>query len=953
MNPPPDREEALFNAAVQLTSQSARIAFLDQVCSRDTALRQRLDALLREHDAATSFLEPQLGPTAIARAPSASRPADGPGTKIGRYKLLQQVGAGGMGIVYMAEQEEPVRRRVALKIIKLGMDTRQVIARFEAERQALAMMDHPNIARVLDGGATEMGRPYFVMELVHGVPITDFCDKAKLSAKDRLKLFIQVCQAVQHAHQKGIIHRDIKPSNVLVTLHDGVPVPKVIDFGVAKATNQKLTEKTLFTNFATMIGTPAYMSPEQAEMSGLDVDTRTDIYALGVLLYQLLTGTTPFPEKRLRSLGYGEMQRVIMEEEPERPSTRLSTMASEQKTVVAQNCGEEVASLTDLLRGDLDWIVMKCLEKDRQRRYETANGLATDIQRHLSNEPVTARPPSAAYRFQKMVRRNKGTVLATAAVVAALLAALVISVAALVKERKARLEAAEAERAREQARRATEAETVRADTVSRFVVDVFAGALPFLQEQGHAEAIRQLLGVADRLGSGLSNAPLAEATMRLAIGNGYNNDLSKDLSAAEAQYIVAEKRALAAGLAGQHQANLARVRRLQSRMWKVESAEAFRESAKALREMTEFGRACLSLVPPDREAAAEALSEAAAFTTYFGASAEAEALAREALEVASAGETCRFSRIMALNVVASEAAKRGATNEADAYGRRFLEIAAQLESNALETHRDFQRFSGTLTFVGQYRPPKHLLEEALGRLTRSDVPVAAILKGNLGIATACSGDWRRGLGLLQEAVTNRASSIHLWFEATCLAALLADEELRQTLSAYGLARFAAGADPDNGRILAGGLLLGDLDKSMLPVIRELVTRSFSGPPWTRNGGRFQLALLEFRTGRHEEALHVIQNLIRTNERDQRIMYREFIASALYLRSAIEMKLGQSAAALETYRAGDALHSAALRAPGTPHPDLPSGGGFSSARATELMRREAASLLGEVLSGDPQ
>src|SRR4030095_9752475 len=249
------------------------------------------------------------------------------------------------------------------KIIKLGMDTRQVVARFEAERQALAMMDHPNIARVLDGGATETGRPYFVMELVQGVPITEFCDRNHLTAKGRLNLFIQVCQAIQSAHQKGIIHRDIKPSNVLVTLHHGEPMPKVIDFGVAKATNQKLTEKTLFTHYATMIGTPAYMSPEQAEMSGLDIDTRTDIYALGVLLYALLTGTTPFPEKRLRSLGYGEMQRVILEEEPERPSTRLSTMANEEKTIVARNCGEELAALSNLLKGDRDWIVMQCPAK--------------------------------------------------------------------------------------------------------------------------------------------------------------------------------------------------------------------------------------------------------------------------------------------------------------------------------------------------------------------------------------------------------------------------------------------------------------------------------------------------------------------------------------------------------------------------------------------------------------
>jgi eukaryotic-like serine/threonine-protein kinase len=377
------------------------------------------------------------------------------GTLVGRYKLLQKIGEGGMGVVYMAEQTEPVTRKVALKIIKLGMDTRQVVARFEAERQALAMMDHPNIARVLDAGATESGRPYFVMELVQGVPVTEYCDKAKLPAKERLKIFIQVCQAVQSAHQKGIIHRDLKPSNILVTLHHGEPMPKVIDFGIAKATNQKLTEKTLFTQHATMIGTPAYMSPEQAEISSLDVDTRTDIYSLGVLLYELLTGSTPFPEKRLRSMGYGEMQRVIADEEPERPSTRLSTMAHEQKSVVATNRGADLAELGRQLRGDLDWVVMRCLEKDRRRRYETANGLAADIQRHLSNEPVTARPPSAAYKLQKFVRRNKLAFVAAAAVIVALVAGLSLATIGFVQ---ARLQRNQAVAARKEAERAIEKE---------------------------------------------------------------------------------------------------------------------------------------------------------------------------------------------------------------------------------------------------------------------------------------------------------------------------------------------------------------------------------------------------------------------------------------------------------------------------------------------------------------
>jgi eukaryotic-like serine/threonine-protein kinase len=433
MNEPNQREEAIFEAALQLSGPQ-RTAYLENACAGDAALRRRVEALLEAHDKAGGFLD---GPAAVPNKTILVSPplTEGPGTVIGRYKILQKIGEGGCGIVYMAEQEEPVRRRIALKVIKLGMDTKSVIARFEAERQALAMMDHPNIARVLDAGATDTGRPFFVMELVRGIKITDYCDQNKLATEERLKLFTQVCNAIQHAHQKGIIHRDIKPSNILITLHDGVPVPKVIDFGIAKATQGRLTDQTLFTAFEQFIGTPAYMSPEQAEMSGLDVDTRSDIYALGVLLYELLTGRTPFDAKELLQSGLDELRRTIREKEPERPSTRLSTMLDADLTAVAQRRHLEAPKLIHLLRGDLDWIVMKSLEKDRTRRYETANGLAMDIQRYLSNDAVLARPPSNFYRFQKLVRRNKAAFVAASVVSAALVVGLVMFAYLFIQER--------------------------------------------------------------------------------------------------------------------------------------------------------------------------------------------------------------------------------------------------------------------------------------------------------------------------------------------------------------------------------------------------------------------------------------------------------------------------------------------------------------------------------------
>jgi tetratricopeptide (TPR) repeat protein len=454
----PERVQAIFLEAAEQDSPAGRAAVLDRQCGSDAELRRRVETLLKAHEAPGPFLESRA--PVLAGTVDEPRVTEGPGTGIGPYKLIEQVGEGGMGTVWMAQQTEPVKRLVALKLIKAGMDSKQVIARFEAERQALALMDHPNIARVLDGGTTSAGRPYFVMDLVKGVPITRYCDEHRLTLRQRLELFLPVCEAVQHAHQKGVIHRDLKPSNVLVALYDGKPVPKVIDFGVAKAAGQALTEKSLVTGFGAIVGTLEYMSPEQAQINQLDVDTRSDIYALGVLLYELLTGTTPLERKRVKEAGLLEALRIIREEETPRPSTRLST--AEEVPTIAANRGTDPKKLSALFRGELDWIVMKALEKDRNRRYETANGFAADVQRYLADEPVLACPPSAGYRLRKFARRNKGG-LAAAALVLSFLVLTGSGVGWAVRDRAAREEEVARQQEQRQAKVAGEVGSILAE----------------------------------------------------------------------------------------------------------------------------------------------------------------------------------------------------------------------------------------------------------------------------------------------------------------------------------------------------------------------------------------------------------------------------------------------------------------------------------------------------------
>ncbi len=793
MNDSPNREVEIFSEAVDLPAEE-RAAYLERVCGSDLNLRQRIEALLYVNDGAGDFLEQSLQKSELKSRPEISV-GEKPGDYIGRYKLLHQIGEGGCGVVFMAEQAEPVHRRVALKIIKPGMDTKSVIARFEAERQALALMDHPNIAKIFDAGATESGRPYFVMQLIRGIKITEYCDQHLLPTEERLKLFVQVCHAVQHAHQKGIIHRDIKPSNILVTTTlEGVAMPVVIDFGIAKATtNQRLTDKTLFTALDMLVGTPTYMSPEQAALTSVDVDTRTDIYSLGVLLYELLTGLTPFDTESLLKAGLDEIRRVIREQDPFSPSTRLSKMTVGDLTEIARHRNSDAPQLVRAICGDLDWIVMKALEKNRTRRYETANGMALDVQRYLASEPILARPPSRLYKLRMTMLRNKLLFGGITVIALLLISGLVIVSASLAKELRSR--------------RKAEAESIKSQQVTKFLEHMLQGVGPAVARGQDTTMLRGILDqTAESVGEEMTNQPVVEAELRTLIGQLYleigNYDEAEKMQEAalrinqkqfgpqsretadslnELGLVYTQRGELAKAVAA-HQEALA-MRRL---LFGNENADVaaslnylgemltqqgkFSEAEVQLRESLEIRK---KIFGNESLEAADSLRNLSILLGDQGKWPEAEAMARQVLAIRRKVYGPENPAVAtSLTDVAWAAGGNGKLSEAESLELEALAMRRRLLGNE---HPDVAK---SLYLVGERAREEQNLKEAISFLNEA----LAMQRKLLGENNPTSLDTLHSLGLVYEAQGNLAESEKVHREALAIWRKRGESDIPQALS---------------------------------------------------------------------------------------------------------------------------------------------------------------------------
>ncbi len=904
-----------------------RGAFLADVCAGNEALRRRVEDLLASHEQATGFLEVPAVQQMIPGDYS-SPIAEAPGSIVGRYKLLEKIGEGGMGIVYMAEQQTPVRRKVALKIVKPGMDSAQVIARFEAERQALAMMDHINIAKVLDAGATAAGRPYFVMELVHGTPITTYCDDNRLTLRQRLDLFTCVCRAVQHAHQKGIIHRDIKPSNVLVTMYDGRPVPKVIDFGVAKALEQRLTEQTLFTRYGVLVGTFEYMAPEQAEMSALGADTRSDIYSLGVLLYELLTGTTPLVADRVRQAALADVLKLIRDDDPPAPSTRLSSSGDALENISARR-GSDPQRLTRSVRGELDWIVMRCLEKDRSRRYETADAVALDVSRYLNDEPVAASPPSARYRLGKFARRHRVGLLAGSAVLGALVVGAALATYGLVRAREDRKSAITARNIADEQRITAEKNLDRAKASEKKLWSYYNAAR---QQANNAEAVNRFLQgmfersdvgefhsdmtvreVLDRAARSLdenraSRDERIEASIRNALGTSYSGlglyeQARHQLDAAleirkrifgESHPDVAQTISAIAGSLSQ-QGNLVEAERLHRQALemrrktlgrehaavadtlsdlafvlsqrKSQEAEALNEEALAIR---------IKLFGDESDKVAGSLHNKALVLQGQGKLEQAEEVARRSVELYRQRKGERSLQVArALKNLSSILSARNDLAAAEETARQSLQIKRDLlGQHHQEVLQAMQHLANLMRSRGDTAGAEELLLERLeGKLVQVNQEIKVrpndpqLYRSRADIYGR-RNDLKAAAADLRKVIELDPSNDLTWFDCCALHLLLGEQEVYRKLSHEMLERFKDDPRPDVAeRGVKIALLTPEISAADMELCRQINTRTvadLSASRWYGAWFRLTSAILAYRSGDNEAVFKHIESAIEYN-----------------------------------------------------------------------------------------